>query len=367
MWCPSHPTAFGGQSSRSRLDSGPSAGFLRQIQTTQGRGPLNNGGAGGFARNHNHPYSYTYNSRGGVRTGSVAHAHAGRQNPNFNNNRRDNSFSSSRSRTPRQVHAYPQDQQQQQFNQQQLNGPNLPNQPRRGRGARNRRRRQTTSPQAQGFNFNNITTNFNQNRRRTQSEPWNHDVEMLDVPPVVEPDEDVMMEDAPPLVSLIPAPDPRIQALVSSAAAMHELKGVQHANLPSTKPTGTSVSAILHHGLLEQFKSRHSPTAGPVSHRVLATLDHPPSSGLSHPPQFKLDRALLGEYRSRKFFVFDKAHTGASEDPPPHRGVPGKLVNWGRREREGILTVQGRTGLRTVTILKERSKIVSMFPSRSRF
>ncbi|CAL5873270.1 uncharacterized protein PFLUO_LOCUS7539 [Penicillium psychrofluorescens] len=220
MWCHLHSTEFGGQSSHSRLDSGPSAGFLRQNQPTQGRGPLNNGGAGGFARNH--PYS-SYNSRGGVRTGSVAHAHAGKQDPNLHNNRRANYFSSSRSRTPRQVHAYSQGQQQQQFNQQPLNGPDLPNQSRRRRGARNRRRRQTTSPQAQGFNFNHINNNSNSNRRRTQSEPWNHDVEMLDVPLVVEPDEDVIMEDAPPLVSLISAPDPRFQALAFSAAAMHEL------------------------------------------------------------------------------------------------------------------------------------------------
>ncbi|KAJ5611057.1 hypothetical protein N7510_007776 [Penicillium lagena] len=220
MGCPSHPTAFGGQSSRSRLDSGPSAGFLRRNQPTQGRAPLNNGGAGGFARNH--PYSY--NSHGGDRTGSVAHAPAGTKNPNFNNNRRANSFSSSRSRTPRQVQAYPQNQPQQQsiqsfnqqFDQQQLHGLNLPNQSGRRCGARNRRRRQTTSPQAHRFNSN-------PNQRRTQSEPWNHDVEMLDVTPIVEPDEDVIMEDAPPLVFSKSAPDPRFQDLAFSAAAMHEL------------------------------------------------------------------------------------------------------------------------------------------------
>lgn len=39
---------------------------------------------------------------------------------------------------------------------------------------------------------------------------------MLDVPPIVEPDEDVIMEDAPPLVSLISAPDPVSDIPISS-------------------------------------------------------------------------------------------------------------------------------------------------------
>lgn len=49
---------------------------------------------------------------------------------------------------------------------------------------------------------------------------------MLDVPLVVEPDEDVIMEDAPPLVSLISAPDPVSDILISSvtgAKINHEL------------------------------------------------------------------------------------------------------------------------------------------------